>query len=143
MGAGLALEAFRRYPRCAADYKAALGAQHWGTRIGEPLYLHVCDRAGPPCRLVFLATKIQPWLPSHPDLIARGLAELAAWAADMNDDAFRTDVYLPLLGSGLGRLPRALVRPLFARYCRPDYFHLVIRPEEVTIEDVDAWEVPH
>lgn len=112
MGRGVALEAARRHPGLAAEYgrrlvAGARGIELW-RGVGEPL--------------VLLPTKDDWRRPSPLTLIESGVAELAA------DPRIQGEVFLPLLGCGLGGLRELDVVPVLHRHLQGDRFILVRPP---------------
>lgn len=102
MGAGLALEFKRRYPKLNRLYRAACQSGEFG--VG-----HILDwRSVNGRRVLCFPTKIFWHIPSRLEYIKPGLQELAS----MNLDS----VALPMLGCGLGRLAWPDVRPLIVEY---------------------------
>lgn len=109
MGRGVALEAARRYPALPAEYGRRLSR---GSRSIE-----LWD--GGNVRLVLLPTK-EDW--RHPSSLVFVERQVIALAADPRIEG---DVFLPLLGCGLGGLREADVVPMLRRLLDSERFALV------------------
>jgi hypothetical protein len=110
MGAGLALQAAKRYPCLSWTYGQELrrGGQY---------------RLEPGDRLVLLPTKRHWKDPSDPELIRSGCQWLAGVAAHYSGHQFA----VPLLGCGLGGLDwETQVRPILEEILTDDRFVVVI-----------------
>lgn len=142
MGAGLARQSRERYPKCASAYRRHCRAAYGVGNFGEPITFDPCDfhnDANPgDCHQAFLVTKTHPHERSQLRLIADGLAALTIWGLDMNrieGPEFVTHIYVPLLGCGLGGLPREQVQLLLDKYLAEPYYHLVVTEREATGRD--------
>jgi len=115
MGAGVALDAFRKYPQLAVELGEAIRQLHWA-----PLTRPVTHF--PAYRLSCLPTKYDWRERSNVDLICRGLRQ---FVDDLPTLDPLTSIALPMLGCGLGGLPATTVRPLLERLL-DDRFVLVL-----------------
>lgn len=114
MGAGVALEAKRRFPWCVGPY---ITACHQG-RLGPRQGLVINNPTGGQ-NLVLVATKKAWYHDSTLDYVNSCLAWLAS-------QPFTGDVSMPRIGCGRGGLDWSSVRPLVYQHLESDGFNVII-----------------
>ena len=106
LGAGLALQAAKRWPEMVESYRRWCYLER---RSGGDCEIW----CGDPCRdVIWCATKESWREPSRLEWVARALDQLGTWADEGHEMA------LPLLGAGLGRLSPEQVGDMIERRFR-------------------------
>ena len=122
MGAGIALEFKRRFPRMFEDY-----ALRWRTRLLRPGIVHVAEVmiGGRSRHVLNVPTKLHWRDDSSLEIVELGLAGLV----DVVKQRGFASIAMPALGCGLGGLALRDVMPLMesaAQAMSPSSLHLVV-----------------